>query len=62
MTKMEAYVEICKVFVTHDQMENRNWLWNYENRWNVHWHCKRIWIINENDMLLSEGIMTDFFF
>lgn len=62
MTMMEAYVEIYKVFITYNQMENYNWLWNYKNKWNVQQYCKGTWIINENDMLLSEGTVADLFF
>lgn len=59
---MDTYVEVGKVFITQDQMENYNWLWNSKNKWNVHWLRKGTWIINEDDMLLSEGTVADFFF
>lgn len=58
----DPYVEVCKVLITQDQMENYKWLWNSKNKWNVHWLHTGTWIINEDDMLLSEGIVADFFF
>lgn len=59
---MDTYVEVGKVFITQDQMEKYNLLWNSKNKWNVHWLRKGTWIINEDDMLLSEGTVADFFF
>lgn len=60
MTITKAYMEILKVFITHNQTGNYNWLLSYKNKSNVHWHCKGTWIINKNDMLLSERIVDDF--